>query len=99
MAVTYEQARDIVRQELQPDWTRGTFCVDDRAIFENDEMYVFNVGAREWFVDGDPAFRIRAGVLPVVYKEDGRLERLPSVTLAMDDSIQERPNPSPTLGT
>ena len=40
-------------------------------------------------MDWDPVFRTRASLLPVVHKEDGRLERLPSVTIAMDDSLQE----------
>jgi hypothetical protein len=96
MQVTYEQAREIVRQQLEPGWTTGTFCIDDRTIVENDTMYAFNVGAREWIVDRDEGYLI-AGALPVVFKADGRLGWLPSVTIALDNSLQDRPNPEPTL--
>ncbi|TLQ39222.1 hypothetical protein [Streptomyces marianii] len=97
MAITYEQARDRVVAELQPTWTNGTFCIDDRTIVENDDMYVFEVGAREYLKDRDPAFEIVGGVT-VVFKEDGRVDSLPSVQVATDQSIQRRPNPRPTFG-
>ena len=97
MTITYEQARDRVRAELEPTWKTGTFCIDDRTIVENDEMYVFEVGAREFLQDRDPAFEIVGGVT-VVYKEDGRVGSLPSVQVALDQSVQRRPNPEPTFG-
>ena len=53
MAVTYEQAREIVREGLEPGWPHGAFCLDDREIGENDEFYVFKVGAREYLIDGE----------------------------------------------
>lgn len=96
MSVTYEQAREIIRDRLEPGWTLGTFCLDDRNIVENDEFFVFEVGAREFLVDGDGSFEA-IGSVPVVYKEDGRVGSLPSVEVAMDDSIRRQPNPSPTL--
>jgi hypothetical protein len=96
MAVTYEEARDIVRDSLAPNWTHGTFCIDDRTITENDELYVFVVGAREFIVDGDRSYAIIGG-LPVVYKEDGRMASLPSVAVATDPTLRDRPNPDPTL--
>jgi len=96
VAVTYEEARDIVVREVAPTWEDGTFCVDDRTITENDELYAFEVGPREYIVDGDPSYAI-AGSVPVVRKEDGALEWLPSSMIAMDPTIQTRPNPHPTL--
>lgn len=96
MSVTYEQAREIIRDRLAPSWTHGTFCLDDRNIVENDEYFVFEVGAREFLVDGDGSYEAIGGV-PVVYKEDGRVGSLPSAEVAMDDSIRRRPNPNPTL--
>ncbi|MEW1760350.1 hypothetical protein AB0393_28050 [Streptomyces cyaneofuscatus] len=94
MTITYEQARDRVRAELEPSWTTGTFAIDDRTIVQNDVMYVFEVGAREFLKGEDPAFQIVGGVT-VVYKEDGRVASLPSVQVALDQSMQRRPNPEP----
>jgi 5-formaminoimidazole-4-carboxamide-1-beta-D-ribofuranosyl 5'-monophosphate synthetase len=96
MTVTYEQAREIARARFEPGWTHGTFCLNDRTISENDEFYVFDIGAREFIVDGDESYAIVGGVT-VVFKEDGRIESRPSVEIAMDPSIQSRPNPNPTL--
>jgi hypothetical protein len=53
MAVTYEEAREIVRARFEPGWTHGTFCLDDRYVTETDEYYAFTIGAREFLVDGD----------------------------------------------
>jgi hypothetical protein len=97
MAVTYEQAREIVLRNYEGRWTHGTFCLDDRRIVENDDFYVFNVGAREYLVDGDISYAIAGGV-PVVYKKDGRFGSLASVTVATDPTIRETENPDPTFG-
>lgn len=96
MTVTYEQAREIVRERFGPGWTHGTFCLDDRRIVENDEFYVFSIGAREFIIDGDFDYMIAGGV-PTVYKSDGHVEGRASVDVATDDSIRSRPNPNPTL--
>ncbi|WP_432139769.1 hypothetical protein [Streptomyces sp. bgisy154] len=96
MTISYEQARERVRTELQPTWTNGTFCIDDRKIVENKDMYVFEVGAREFLKDQDPQFAELGGVT-VVYKADGRVGTLPSVQVATDTTIQQRENPSPTF--
>jgi hypothetical protein len=96
VTITYEQAREIVRVRFEPDWPYGTFCLDDRYITENDEFWVFSIGAREYLVDGDMEYALAGGV-PIVYKAGGRLESRASVTVAMDPTIQTRPNPAPTL--
>jgi hypothetical protein len=96
MSVSYEEARKNTRHQTEPGWEFGTYCLDDRIIVENDELYVFNVGAREYLVDGDPSYCIFGGV-PVVYKADGRFATLPSPMIAMDPTIRTRPNPDPTL--
>jgi 5-formaminoimidazole-4-carboxamide-1-beta-D-ribofuranosyl 5'-monophosphate synthetase len=96
MSVSYEEAREIVRARFEPGWTHGTFCLDDRYIAENDEFYVFSVGARENIVDGDMSYAIFGGV-PIVYKDDGRIGSRASVDVATDPTIQDRPNPNPTL--
>lgn len=94
MAVSYEDAVEIVRAHFEPGWTHGTFCLDDRYIVENDEFYVFEVGAREDLVDGNPDYAVAGGV-PVVYKSDGHIESRASVTIAIDPTIRQRPNPHP----
>jgi hypothetical protein len=96
MPVSYEQARDIIRRRLEPTWTHGTFCLDDRKIVENDEFYVFAVGAREFLVDGDESYEAVGGV-SVVYKEDGRVGSLASVVVATDPTVRVASNPAPTL--
>jgi hypothetical protein len=96
MPVSYEQAREIIRRHFEPTWTHGTFCLDDRRIVENDEFYVFAVGAREFMVDGDESYEVFGGV-PVVYKQDGRLGALASVDVATDPTVRVEPNPAPTL--
>jgi hypothetical protein len=96
VAITYEQAREIIRAELEPSWTHGAFCLDDRKIVENDELFVFSIGAREWLIDGDLSYAIVGGV-PVVSKADGSVSSRPSVEIAMDDRVVVRPNASPTL--
>jgi hypothetical protein len=74
MPVSYEQARDIIRRRLEPTWTRGTFCLDDRKIVENDEFYVFAIGAREFLVDGDESYEDIGGV-SVGIRRTGALDR------------------------
>jgi hypothetical protein len=96
MAVTYEEARALVREFYEPRWTHGTFCLDDRTITETDEVYVFTIGAREFLIDGDESYEAIGGV-PVVYKDDGRVASVPSVTIATDPTVRSRPNPNPTL--
>lgn len=96
VAVTYEQAREIVRRATEEGWPVGTYCLDDRNIVENDTFYVFQVGAREFLVDGDMSYAM-AGSVPVVHKADGRLEFVPSFQIGTDPSIRNRPNPAPTL--
>jgi hypothetical protein len=96
MAVTYEQAREIVREAFEAGWWHGTFCLDDRQITETDEVYAFSVGAREYLVDGDLSYAVEGGI-PVVYKADGRLSQLPSVEVATDPTTRITPNPDATL--
>ena len=96
MTVTYEQAREIVRRATEPDWPIGTYCLDDRGITENDERYVFQVGAREHLIDRNISFAL-VGAVATVVKSSGALEWLPSVIVATDPSFHSRPNPAPTL--
>lgn len=96
MVISYEDARELVRERFAPGWSHGTFCLDDREIIENDEFYAFSVGNREYLVDDDTRYAVPGGV-PVVYKEDGRLGYLSAPAMASDPTIRTRPNPKPTL--
>jgi hypothetical protein len=96
MTVSYEQARESVRARFEPGWTFGTFCLDDRSIVENDEFYVFDIGAREYLIDDDDEWASFGGVT-IVYKEDGRISSLPSPEVATDPTVIIRPNPNPTV--
>lgn len=93
--VDYEAAKQIVIDRLEPDWETGTFCLDDRKIVENDGVYVFDVGAREYIVDNDSDFAYAGGV-PVVHKKTGRFEQRPSSEVALDDTFDVRDNPNPS---
>jgi hypothetical protein len=75
---------------------RGTFCLDDRKIVENDEFYVFAIGAREFLIDGDESYE-DIGSVSVVCKEDGRVGSLASVVVATNPTVRVAPNPAPTL--
>ena len=98
MALSYEEAREIVLREVAPNWGLGTFCLDDREITEDDEVYVFTVGAREYIVDGDESYLTVGGALPVVHKADGKLESMPwAALLQVRPNLRTQPNPNPTL--
>ncbi|QBS45312.1 hypothetical protein [Nocardia sp. CS682] len=99
MTVSYEQAREIVRAKYEPNWPDdfGTFCIDDRQITENDELYVFRIGVREYLVENNISYAIVPGTVPVVYKTDGRLDTLSSSVCDARPSAVTRPNPSPAL--
>jgi hypothetical protein len=96
VTVSYDEAKDIVTRAVASEWEHGTFCLDDRFIVENDSVYAFAIGAREFLIDGDESYAI-AGAVPVVHKDDGRLEWLPSPMVAMDETLRSRSNPDTTL--
>jgi hypothetical protein len=100
MAITYAQALELARQAAEPEWNLGTFCLDDREITEDDEVYVFTVGARELLVDGDEEYVTWGGAMPVVSKVDGTVEWQPWVVLMNSrPDLRSYPNPNPTLRT
>jgi hypothetical protein len=94
MAISYAQARDIVLAEVPPQWTLGTFYMDESTITEDDEVFVFTVGPRELLIDGDEDYERDGSSLPVVSKEDGRLEWLTWPFLLINrPELEARPNP------
>ncbi|MFE3794480.1 hypothetical protein [Nocardia tengchongensis] len=97
---TYEQAYEIVCEHyrsIREQWTHGTFCIDDREIIENDEIFVFKVGARQWLIDRDRNYLVFGASAKVVYKADGRFALLPGVVVGPDRTLRSRPNPNPRL--
>ncbi|MCL2455845.1 MAG: hypothetical protein FWD18_11190 [Micrococcales bacterium] len=99
MSITYEQAAEIVYSEgvsgWEPSW--GTFILDDRSIMEDDEVFVFIVGAREMLVDMNPDFMTVGGGNGVVSKADGTLRWIPWVFIEEErPDLTQRPNPRPT---
>ena len=94
MAIGYAQARDIVLTEVPPQWTLGTFYLDESTIIEDGDVFVFTVGPRELLVDGDKDYERDGSALPVVFKDDGRLEWLTWAYLLINrDDLETRPNP------
>jgi hypothetical protein len=71
MAVSYEEARDLVRAELAAEWSIGTFWIDESRRAEDDTIFLFFVGAREFIVDGNLDFASVGTMVPVVTKSDG----------------------------
>ncbi|MGW6725032.1 hypothetical protein ACWF9G_03920 [Nocardia sp. NPDC055029] len=97
MTIGFKEAIAFARAALEPSWTAGTFMIDDRNIVENDAFYVINVGAREYFVDGDFGYAI-AGDVTLVNKESGEVSSAPSVEVATDPTVRVRPNPDASFG-
>lgn len=98
MAITYDNAAELAYRVGKESWNpeRGTFCFDDREICEDDEVYVFGGGAREFIVDGDDSYAGVGGGMAVVYKSDGRLEWNPWVFLmSARPGLRTRQNPRP----
>ncbi len=93
--ISYPEARDLVRAALEPTWTDGTFWLDERLLVEDDELYLFRVGPREWLVDGDVTRARYGGGLPAVVKATGRLVWLPEIRAVLrTEALRIRPNPA-----
>ncbi|WP_458690877.1 hypothetical protein [Nocardia tengchongensis] len=97
MNITHEQAYEIGYRTLQPTWTHGTFCIDDRKIVETDDYYLLVVGAREWLIDRDDSFLTFGNRATVVYKRTGELGKLMPVTVNDDPTLRRRENPNPKV--
>lgn len=96
--ISYDEARRKIVDEASRNWARGTFCLDDREIVEDDSIFVFNVGAREYVVDGDRSYVGMGAPIPTVDKETGAVAWVPGMLLyGQHPDLQRRPNPDPTL--
>ena len=71
--VTFAEAREIVRGELQSHWTPGagtSYVAPDG--FEDADYWLVRAGAREALVDDEPWFEIYDSCELVVDKTSGR---------------------------
>jgi hypothetical protein len=99
MTVSYNEARRLVIETLAPNWHDGTFCLDDRLIVEDDDLYFFKVGARELLVDGDISYARFGGGVAGVVKSTGMVVWIPEIRLALRaHSLHMRRNPRPEFG-
>lgn len=71
--VTFEEAREIVRREIEPLWgpLNGTFYIAEWGA-ENDQYFEVNVGARELLVDNDEDYMQYDGAIHLVEKATGK---------------------------
>lgn len=68
-----DEARRAVLEEVGKSWQPqdGELMIDDDCIWENDEVYTLDYGAREWIIGKDFNYgRVGYGVA-VVSKADG----------------------------
>lgn len=70
--ITFDEARQIVKDALGPEWTWGTLHVPRKG-YEDADGYLMTVGAREWLVDGDPHFQRWDAPLTFVDKHTGAI--------------------------
>lgn len=96
--VTYEQAAEIVYEASVATWdpSYGTLIIDDRVIIEDDDVYVFIVGARENLIDMNPEYLTAGDSNAVVDKTDGTLMWIPWHFIQDErPDLVERQNPNP----
>lgn len=86
--VDHATAVRLVVADVAGQWTVGTFCVDVSTITYDDEVFVINVGAREFLVDGDDSFAVAGGV-PVVDRHTGEVTTEASADAAFRDLTTE----------
>ena len=97
--VSYDEARQLVIDTLAPNWQDGAFCLDDRLIVEDDELYFFKVGAREPLVSGDISYARFGGGVAGVVKSTGMVVWIPEIRVALRaQSLRMRRNPRPQFG-
>lgn len=74
MAITFAQAKEIVRAAEESTWTVGTYQIEADG-WEDATHYLVVRGAAEAMGDNpDPNFVIIPGVLPLVSKATGEIE-------------------------
>lgn len=88
MAVTFEQAREVVELALRSEWPAdGGTLVTMPYGWEDAQSWQVVAGAREALVDGDSDFELMDSPAFLVDKETGRLEQ--AVKIAVLDRLDE----------
>ena len=88
MAITFAQAKEIVRAAEESTWTPGTYQIEDDG-WEDATHWLVVRGAAEAMDDNpDPNYIIVPGLVPLVEKETGEVEhlvpQLPEVVARLD---------------
>jgi len=68
--ITFLEAMLITQGDVEGEWEQGTLHILPAGL-EDKTHYVVSFGAREWIVDGNPAFMFGDIPLAFVNKEDG----------------------------
>ena len=83
MAITFAQAKEIVRAAEEPDWTQGTYQIEADG-WDDATHYLVVRGTAE----DDPNLVIIPGLVPLVNKATGEIEcvvpHLPEVVARLD---------------
>lgn len=88
MAISFEQARQIVFDVMHPEWEadgEGELFVVSADGAENDDFWQILFGDRRWLIDGDAAFRPIRGVTGFISKEDGSWLDVPPFVVAVSN--------------
>src|SRR5882757_6387655 len=75
--VDLSEARRIAFAEIEGGWQDGwgELMIDSDRTYENDDVYTFDYGAREYLIDGDFRYALAGYRIPVVRKADGAVSR------------------------
>jgi hypothetical protein len=72
--ITLAEAQDLAFQMVKRTWWKkswGELMLDHDATFENDDVYTFDYGPREWVLDRNKKYALYGNPLVVVRKSDG----------------------------
>ena len=73
--ITFEEARERATASLAPSWNLGTFMVAEYG-FEDADDFLLITGAREAILGDELAFIEFSGLVTIVNKETGDVDRL-----------------------
>lgn len=77
MAVSFDEARKIVEDEIRPEWTPdyGTLVTLNTG-WEDDSFWRVTAGAKEYLVDGNTDYVILDAWIYLVSKRTGKITKL-----------------------
>lgn len=89
MALTFEEARQIVTEATQDDWDGpGTYCVAPEG-YEDATAFLVTVGAEEWLVQDDADYAVPGDPLFLVDKITGAITEHPELERERIDAMTE----------